>query len=177
MPANVLLFPGLETPDWMQHWTALNPDFTLLYPLDEVQEDSREEWVEFLDDCIRECPKPPIVVAHSLAVSTLVWWAREFGLPLKAALLVGALDHDSPTAPQGITGFVPLPLEQLNFPSVLVGSRNDPFCAFERAGQFAAAWGSQFIDGGYCGHWRQEDNIADWSSGKFILDQLIAFQT
>ncbi len=66
-----------------------------------------------------------------------------------ALFLVGLSDWNRPDLLPGVThDFAPLPREPLPFPSLLVASRNDPYCDFEVAADFANAWGSAFIDAG-----------------------------
>ncbi len=55
----------------------------------------------------------------------------------------------------------PIDLSALAFPSVLVASRNDPYCEFERARLFAYAWGAQFMDYGDCGHINADSGLAE----------------
>jgi predicted alpha/beta hydrolase family esterase len=52
-------------------------------------------------------------------------------------------------------------LGRLPFTSVLLGSRNDPYCAIERA-RLAHCWGSQFMDYGDCGHINADSGLGSW---------------
>src|ERR687896_731688 len=53
----------------------------------------------------------------------------------------------------GLHQFRPRPLaEPLAVTSVVIASRNDPFCTFEVAEDIAGAWGSLFIDAGDARH-------------------------
>lgn len=67
----------------------------------------------------------------------------------------------------------PISLQRLPFPSVLVGSRNDPYCSFERAQAFAMAWGSRFVDLGEAGHINAESGLGDWPTGHAVLAELM----
>ena len=67
----------------------------------------------------------------------------------------------------------PIPLQALPFPSVLVASRNDPYCSYERARLFAHAWGSQFMDYGSSGHINAESGLASWPEGHVLLQDLM----
>ncbi|MCL6646441.1 MAG: alpha/beta hydrolase, partial [Dehalococcoidia bacterium] len=59
-------------------------------------------------------------------------------------------------------GWAPIERRALPFPSVLVASRDDPYCRFERAQALAQAWGSRFIDAGARGHLNAESGLGDW---------------
>jgi predicted alpha/beta hydrolase family esterase len=69
--------------------------------------------------------------------------------------------------------WAPVPLQRLPFRSVLVASRNDPFCTYERACAFAQAWGSQCIDLGHCGHINTDSGLASWPEGHLLLQDLL----
>ena len=58
-------------------------------------------------------------------------------------------------------------------PAVLVASRNDPYCEFERAQLFGYAWGSQFMDYGDCGHINADSGVASWPEGHVLLQDLM----
>jgi predicted alpha/beta hydrolase family esterase len=63
-------------------------------------------------------------------------------------------------------------LQPLPFRSMLVASRDDPHCSFERAREFAIAWNSEFIDAGPRGHINAESGLGDWPEGHRLLQQL-----
>ena len=63
--------------------------------------------------------------------------------------------------------------QRLPFPSLLVGSRNDPYCRFDKAQALASAWGSRFVDLGERGHINAESGLGDWRAGRDLLDELI----
>ena len=63
---------------------------------------------------------------------------------------------------------------RLPFPSVLVGSRNDPYCGWERARGFAADWGAVFVDLGHAGHINAESGLGDWPQGHAFLIDLMS---
>jgi hypothetical protein len=71
-----------------------------------------------------------------------------------------------------LTSWSPIPLQSLPFKSMLVGSRNDPYCSAERARHFASAWGADFIDGGNQGHLNAESGLGAWPQGHELLRQL-----
>lgn len=57
---------------------------------------------------------------------------------------------------------------------MLVGSHDDPYCSFERAGTLAAAWGARLVDGGALGHINAESGLGAWPQGQALLLQLLA---
>jgi len=113
-----------------------------------------------------------ILVGHSLACITIVKWHEKFGHRIRGALLVAPSDTEAPSYPQGTTGFTPLPLTRLPFPSIVVTSSNDYYVTRERAAAFADAWGSQLIIVGPLGHINAESGLGNWPEGLSILNQL-----
>ena len=64
-----------------------------------------------------------------------------------------------------LASWSPVVLQTLPFPSVLIGSQDDPYCRMERARHFAARWGSQFVDYGNAGHINADSGLGDWPDG------------
>ena len=63
--------------------------------------------------------------------------------------------------------------QRLPFQTRLLASRNHPFCSSERAQQFAAAWGSEFVDMGPAGHVNADSGLGDWPWGHAQLQSLL----
>lgn len=81
-------------------------------------------------------------------------------------------DTDAPDFPPVTTGFTPMPLQKLLFPSVVIASTNDEYVTLERAQFFANCWGSQFVNIGALGHINSESDLKDWLVGLQLLRQL-----
>jgi len=81
-----------------------------------------------------------VLIAHSLGVFATDHAAPRLAGKLAAAFLVGPSDWELEELLPGVThDFAPVPLTPLPFPSVMVASRNDPYCDFDRAEAFAKA--------------------------------------
>ncbi len=66
---------------------------------------------------------------------------------VRGALLVSVPDvEETPDVPAAARVFAPVPRDPLPFPSLLVASRTDPYCRYDRADDFAHAWGSLTVD-------------------------------
>lgn len=63
--------------------------------------------------------------------------------------------------------------QRLPFPSLLLASRNDAYCSFERAQHWAHAWGSTLVDQGAVGHINSASGLGDWPAGHALLQQLM----
>lgn len=83
-----------------------------------------------------------VLIAHSLGVVAVAHAAP--ALPpdhVRGAFLVAPPDVESPDrVPAIVRLFAPLPRDPLPFPSLLVASRTDPHCSYERAEEIACAW-------------------------------------
>jgi predicted alpha/beta hydrolase family esterase len=118
---------------------------------------------------------PPILVAHSLGCALVAKWAEwaktESPLRIAGAFLVAPSDIDAPGYPSDATGFKPMPLTKLPFPSMVVASSNDEWVSPERARAFAQAWGSQFVEIGDAGHINGDSGHGAWPEGlKMLLE-------
>jgi predicted alpha/beta hydrolase family esterase len=170
----VLILPGWHGSGpghWQTLWEHDRPE------LRRVEQASWDEpvlgdWAETLERAVRAAPSPVLLVAHSLGCALVAHWARAGSVHRVAgALLVAPADLDDPSlgTPRS---FSPLPLERLPFPSWVVGSRNDPYATFARAGQLARAWGAQLLDAGKSGHINVESGHGPWERGATLLAAL-----
>ena len=82
----------------------------------------------------------------------MAFWAAETSRSVRGALLVAPSDTEASSYPVGLSGWDPMPLAALPFPSIVVASSDDPFVTLERAAAFAEAWGSRFVLIGAAGH-------------------------
>mgnify|MGYP000208022023 CR=1 FL=1 len=83
-------------------------------------------------------------------------------------------DPERPELQGQLHSWTPIPLQRLPFRSVLVASQDDPFCRFERACQFAQAWGSQCTDHGHAGHINADSGLGSWPEGHVLLQDLLS---
>jgi predicted alpha/beta hydrolase family esterase len=66
------------------------------------------------------------------------------------------------------------PKTTLPFPSILVGSTNDPWMEVQDASRWASVWGSEFINAGALGHINAESGLGDWPFGLIQLRRLVS---
>jgi predicted alpha/beta hydrolase family esterase len=167
MLAPVLIVPGWQNsgPDhWQTLWERAHPAYLRVEQRD-WERPVCTEWVDALDFTLAMVPEQPLLVAHSLGCIAVAHWAARFARPVRGALLVAPPDVERADMSAAIAGFAPIPRAPLPFPSILVASTTDPYCTIERAGQFAAAWGSRFVNLGACGHINTEAGFGPWPQG------------
>jgi len=173
----VFIVPGLGSsgPDhWQTYFERTQPDFTRIEQR-EWDAPNRAEWTERLEAVLAgEDLSQIVLVAHSLGCATIAYWARQYGHPIKGALLVAPSDVETVQyAAFPTTGFAPMPLARLPFPSKVVFSQNDEWATPARARQFAEAWGSELVDIGAAGHINAASGYGAWPAGLALLESLL----
>ena len=173
--SEILIHPGLNNSGekhWQTLWEKRYPQFSRVNQK-EWDQPVCSEWISHLDEVVRAKDESQVViVGHSLACATVGFWVKEYNRKIKAALLVAPSDTEAPSYPEGTTGFKPMPLVKLPFPSITVMSSNDKFVSIERARFFANAWGSELVNIGNAGHINGESELGFWEFGLELLDRL-----
>jgi predicted alpha/beta hydrolase family esterase len=174
---DILIVPGWSSsgPDhWQSRWER-----TLKTARRVEQENwvvpEREAWVGRIIETIVQSTRPVVLVAHSLGVAAVAHMAQRIPKGfLSGAFLVAPADVDNAAdwpETEGFkldgraSGFAPLPLDPLPFPSVLVASSNDPYCRIERATELANAWGATLVEAGDVGHINGASGHGPWPEG------------
>lgn len=175
----ILLIPGLNNsgPDhWQSRWEARRGDCVRV-DLGMWDAPHRNTWVNKLNLAICRADAPVVLVAHSLGCATVAWWAEyeqpAYGNPVVGALLVAPPDVERPGTDERLARFGACPRAELPFPSILVASRNDPYCSYRTALSLARDWGSHFAGVGEAGHINAESNLGDWAEGEYLLGRLL----
>ncbi|MEO8120501.1 MAG: alpha/beta fold hydrolase [Rhodoferax sp.] len=175
--STVLILPGWQNSGpahWQSRWQAAHgyvrvEQHDWLRPL-------RGDWIARLEDVLLQQKTPAVLVAHSLGCLLVAAWAAHSRNThrVQAALLVAPGDAEREDMRPLLASWSPIPLQKLPFKSILVGSRNDPYCSLERAQMFASAWDADFVDAGAKGHLNAESGLGDWPQGQALLRQLQA---
>jgi uncharacterized protein len=162
--STILIHPGLGN-SGPQHWQSLcekEHGFTRIEQQD-WETPVCEAWIATINDYVSpNDPKDVILVGHSLACTAIAYWAQKYKVEIKGALLVAPSDTEAGTYPPGTTGFKPVPLFKLPFPSIVVASADDYYVSLERATQFAEAWGSELVNIGDAGHINVASVYGEW---------------
>ena len=173
-----LILPGLYSsgPEhWQSYWERLDPGCRRVEQ-GEWDAPRRADWVARLDEEIAGLDGPAVLVAHSAACALVAHWAAGAGpaglARVRGALLVAPADPEAPSFPEGPTGFAPVPLAPLPFPSTVIASTNDEYVSIERARALAGAWGSRFVNVGALGHVNSASRLGAWPEGYALLEAL-----
>lgn len=175
--ADILIVPGYTNsgPDhWQSRWEAKLSTARRVEQA-EWSKPVREDWTERVAQAVNAADKPVVIVAHSLGVPAFVQAIPQFTKPVAGAFLVAPPDVANPAIrPKHLMTFGPYPRDPLPFPSVAIASRNDPYCAFDVAEDFAAAWGSLFIDAGEAGHINADSGYGPWPEGSVAFAKFLS---
>jgi uncharacterized protein len=198
---HVLILPGWQNSGaahWQSRWEALH-GYTRVQQHD-WDRPLRGDWIARLEDeVLAHCkaskmlsnselsaPKnigqnatfpyknKVVLVAHSLGCIQVAAWAAlsRNTYVVHAALLVAPGDVERADVRPLLPSWAPIVRTPLPFRSLLVGSRNDPFCSLARAQQLAHDWGSRFVDYGERGHINADSALGDWGEGHAWLHDL-----
>ena len=167
--ADILLVPGITNsgPDhWQSRWEARLSTARRVEQVD-WEHPRCADWVATIAAAVAEATRPVVLVAHSLGVVAVAHAAPRLKPgTVRGAFLVGLPDiEDADVLPDLDAGFLPIPRAPLPFPSVLVASRTDPHAAYDRAADFARAWGAELSDAGESGHLNSESGHGPWPEG------------
>ncbi|MGB6117194.1 MAG: alpha/beta hydrolase [Mesorhizobium sp.] len=174
--ADILMIPGFSGSGplhWQTRWQEKLSSARRVLQKD-WDAPLRDEWAQAVADAVNASEKPVVLVAHSLGVPTVV---NAIGLMTNrpvGAFLVAPPDLDNPEllTPQ-MLAFGPYPRDPLPFPSMMVGSQTDPYCAAAVAEDLAGAWGSLFLDAGEAGHINSEAGYGPWPEGSMAFAQFL----
>lgn len=172
----VLILPGWQgsgADHWQMRWARVH-GYTVVEQND-WWTPMRGDWMARLEDSVIDAPAPVVLVAHSLGCILVAAWASvtRHAHRVRGALLVAPGDTEVPQMQDRLPGWSPVVRQRLPFPSVLVGSLNDPYCSAERAQSLAHDWGSRWWSLGHAGHINADSSLGDWPEGHALLQTLL----
>ena len=166
---DILIVPGYENSGvyhWQSRWER---QLSTAWRVEQENWDApdKAKWAERIAQDVRRAEKPVVLVGHSLGVLAIVHAAPLLPADkVQGAFLVSMPDVERPDfMPVIDRAFAPIPRDPLPFPSVLVASRTDPHCDYEKAEDIAYAWGSSIVDAGDAGHLNTESGHGPWPEG------------
>ena len=175
--ADILIVPGYKGADehhWQTRWEQKLSTARRVHQL-EWSKPVREDWIKTVADAVNAAERPPMIVAHSLGVTSVVQAIPQFRKKVAGAFFVAPPDVENETIqPKHLMSFGPYPRDPLPFPSVVVASRNDPYSSFEAAEEAAGAWGSLFIDAGESGHLNGDSGHGPWPEGLLTFGKFLS---
>lgn len=172
-----LIVPGLNGSDeghWQRHWLLDDPEAQLV-DQDNWQCPVLDDWLDRLEAALATVDSA-YIVAHSLGCLLVAnMGARPSAAKIKGALLVAPAHLDRVEAMHPcIVRFGAFPQQPLAFPSLVVGSMNDPYMDSEELSRSASLWGSGLINLGPVGHINIASGYGRWPEGYALFERLKA---
>ena len=152
----VLLLPGWRAPDtehWQSHWERSHGWQRVVQA--DWQWPRRGDWMARLEDALlSDEQRPAVLAAHGLGCHLVAAWAAHSQIAARVvgALLLAPPDTERADMPPQLFNWRPMLRQRLPFPAQLLFSRDDPFCAPDRALALAADWGAVAADLGALDH-------------------------
>lgn len=176
IPVDTLILPGLNgSPEthWQRHWARDNPESRIVEQHDWACPE-RRDWFVRLERVVEMVGNDLWLVGHSLGCILAAHFAESrLAGRIRGALLVAPCDLETTEALHPcIIKFGAMPARPLPFPSLIVGSLNDPYMPAERLRRAACAWGSDLVDIGHAGHINIASGFDRWTAGYDFLDLL-----
>ena len=170
-----LIVPGLNGSDeghWQRHWLLDDPQARLV-DQDNWQCPVLEVWIDRLEVALSKV-ESAYLIAHSLGCPLVANMAsRPSAAKIRGALMVAPAHLDRVEAMHPcIVRFGAFPQQPLAFPSLVVGSMNDPYMNPEELVHTATSWGSDLVNLGPVGHINIAAGFGRWPQGYALFDRL-----
>lgn len=170
--AQVLSVPGWHSSPpghWQTLWEEQAGGRVARVEQEDWENADRDRWVLGLENVLEQLNLPVVLLAHSLGALTVVHWAAQ---SMRTGQVAGAFLVAPPDVeccvrcPGCLQSFSPIPRELLPFPTLVVGSENDPYAAAERVAGMASDWGARFVSAGNAGHINLASGHGCWPEGE-----------
>lgn len=172
---NYFIIPGLGNsgPDhWQTHFENSGKNFIRIEQKD-WETPASNDWITSIEEALSGYDLSTVVlIGHSLGCTAIANWAKHYQKKIKGALLVAPSDLEAPKYTFDTVGFDHVPLDKIDFKTIVVASTNDEWVSIERVAFFADKWGSAFINIGNAGHINADAGFGAWPKGLGILKTL-----
>jgi len=171
-----IIVPGLynSNPDhWQSIWQTQFPDdFYRVNQLD-WSTPRCSDWVETLEQELQKFNLSDLIlVGHSLGCIAIANWSERYKHIIKGALLVAPADAEDENFLDSVSGFAPISLRPMPFPTLVVSSLDDPYTNPDRAMFLARSWGSEFLGMYKAGHINEISGYGNWPFGLELIEKV-----
>ncbi|MBK9079784.1 MAG: alpha/beta hydrolase [Hyphomicrobium sp.] len=165
---STLIIPGLRSsgPAHWQSWFETQIVSTVRVIQPDWTTPDLNAWSARIRRDITRTPGRLYIVAHSFGALAAVQAANNHATRIAGALLVAPADPDK----FGVSSL--LPHDPLPFPTVVVGSTNDPWMSLQKAADWADGLGAEFVNLGAAGHINVDSGFGPWPEGLQLLERL-----
>ena len=159
---------------WQSLWSDGDPRYIKLAH-DSWDAPDRHVWVRELQAAMPDIGSDTVIVAHSLGcLLTAFWAASATSQRVRGAFLVAPPNPSRPDSSPAITNFRDPPRQPLPFPSVVIGSDDDPCASQDFMAGLARDWGSRFVPVSGAKHIGTMSRVGRWPAGQALLEEFIA---
>jgi serine hydrolase len=153
--------------DWPGRWLPKLSTARFVAPADAL--DPRlEAWAAAVAEAARQARRPVLFIGHGLGGAAVVEAARATGgADVRGAFLVAPPDEAGLERRMGARWTEAR--ARLQWPSLVVASRNDPDGAFDAVKALAFGWGAELIDAGFAGALDAASGHGPWPEGLMRL--------
>lgn len=173
----ILVLPGLgggTEGHWYARWQA-GLRTAEWVALDDWSHPAREPYGAAIAAAVAAAERPVVLVGHGYGALAAVHAAASLpGDKVRGAFLAAVPDLDAADQHPVAETYRPLPRDPLPFPSLVLASRNDPYCAFEVAADLAGAWGARLVDLRESGNVDPESGHGPWPEGLMTFGKFLA---
>jgi uncharacterized protein len=171
-----LLIPGLNGSSdnhWQRYWARDHANATVVEQ-DDWACPALEDWQAKLDEALAKTDGA-FLVAHSLGCLLVASYAKiALSKRIRGAFLVAPCSLDAATRLHPcMIRFGSEPLDRLPFPSLVIGSLNDPYMSIDQLEHHARAWGSELSVLGFAGHINLDSGFGRWREGYGLFERLV----
>ena len=160
--AHILFVPGFSEPapdHWQWRWRQKLSTGRFVLP----GERDRNGWVQAISEAVNGAERPAVIVAHGHGIAASLEALPAFRNRVAGAFFAGPREDEGPLTHAS----------RLPFPTIIVGSRNDPSCPYVRAEALAERWGALLLDAGEAGHIDVDAGFGPWPEGSIAFAQFL----
>lgn len=173
---DILILPGLGggTPDhWYSRWAA---KLSTAHRVEQRDFDRPvfAEWRDRIAQAAKEAKRPVVLVGHSMGAVAGLLYAPDLPNVAAAMFVAPASARVLRTMDQVDPAFAAHPMRRLDFPALLVASRDDPYSTYEESTERASALGATLVDAGASGHINADSGHGPWPEGLMRFAHFLA---
>lgn len=173
---DILILPGMGggTPDhWYARWAA---KLSTAHRVEQRDFDRPvfSEWRDRIAQAATSAQRPVVLVGHSMGAVAGLLCAPDLPNVAAAMFVAPASPRVLRTMDQIDPAFAARQMRRLDFPALLVASRDDPYSTYEESTERASALGATLVDAGASGHINAESGHGPWPEGLMRFAHFLA---
>ena len=164
---DVLILPGMGggTPDhWYSRWAAKLSTARRVEQRD-FDRPVLAEWEARIAEAVASAQRPVVLVGHSMGAVAGCLVGADLSNVVGAMLVAPASPRVLRTLEGVDPAFARATQRKVDFPALLVASRDDPYSTYEESTERASAMGATLVDAGNSGHINAESGHGPWPEG------------